>query len=81
MFLVFLVIIIIIVYISRMMFVKYLIILIYVSGIVIFILYISCICWHIRQRFMKFLLLFGIFVLYFYDLGLISKFRDVGEFI
>ena len=81
MFLVFLVFFIMLVYISSIIFVKYLVILIYVRGIVVFILYISCMCWHVRQDFMKFFVFFSVFVVYFYDSGLVSKFRDVGEFI
>jgi hypothetical protein len=66
---------------SRMMYVKYLVVLIYVRGIVIFILYISCICWHVREKFMKFFIFFGVFVIILYDRGVVRKFRDVGEFL
>ena len=66
---------------ARMMFVKYLVILIYVRGIVIFILYISCICWNVSEKFVLWFLLFSIFIVYFYDSGLIRKFSDVGEFL
>ena len=81
MFLVFLVMFMILVYISSMIYIKYLIILIYVRGIVVFILYISCMCWYVRQDFMKFFVLFRIFVVYFYDSGIFRKFSDVGEFM
>jgi len=43
-FLAFLVIIIGVVYMSRIFFLKYLVIIVYVRGVVVFILYISCIC-------------------------------------
>lgn len=81
MFLVFMVILIILVYISGVIYVKYLVILVYVRGVVVFILYISCICWHVRERFMKFFVVFRVFVVYFYDAGIVRKFSDVGEFL
>jgi hypothetical protein len=69
------------VYISSIIFLKYLVILIYIRGIVIFILYISCICWHVSEKFIKVFILFAVFIIYFYDTGVVSKFSDVGEFI
>lgn len=54
---------------------------VYVSGVVVFILYISCICWNSRDFFSKFFILFVLFIYYFFDLGLFTKFSDVGEFI
>lgn len=60
---------------------KYLVILVYVRGVVIFILYISCMCWYVREKFIKFFIFLSIFVVYFYDRGLFRKFRDVGEFM
>ncbi len=63
------------------MYVKYLVILVYVRGVVVFILYISCMCWYINQRFIKYIVLLSLFVVYFYDRGVVSKFRDVGEFL
>lgn len=80
-FLAIIVFIIILVYISSIIFIKYLVILIYIRGIVIFILYISCMCWHVREKFMKFFIVFALFVVYFYDTGIVRKFSDVGEFI
>ena len=80
-FLAIIVFIIILVYISSIMFIKYLVILIYIRGIVIFILYISCICWHVREKFMKCFIFFALFVVYFYDTGIVRKFSDVGEFM
>lgn len=80
-FLVFLVLVIILVYIASMIYLKYLVILIYVRGIVIFILYISCICWYINQNFIKLIIFFRVFVIYFYDRGIVRKFTDVGEFL
>nr|YP_003331186.1 NADH dehydrogenase subunit 6 [Rotaria rotatoria]ACT21455.1 NADH dehydrogenase subunit 6 [Rotaria rotatoria] len=80
-FLAFIVFMMMLVYMSSMMFVKYLVILIYISGIVIFILYISCMCWHVSEKFMKLFVLLGVFVVYFYDSGLMSKFSDIGEFM
>lgn len=62
-------------------YVKYLIILIYVRGIVVFILYISCMCWYISESSNKFILFFILFVVSLLDLGIFSKFSDIGEFI
>ena len=67
-------------YISRLFYVKYLVILVYIRGVVVFILYISCICWFIREKFSKVFIFLGFFIIYLYDLGLYSKFSDVGEF-
>ena len=80
-FLVFLVIFIMIVWLSRIMYLKFLVILVYVRGVVVFILYISCICWNIREGFRKLFLLFFIFSVLVFDSGFYSKFRDVSEFI
>jgi hypothetical protein len=73
------VILVIIFYIANFFFVKYLIILVYIRGVVVFILYISCLCWFINNTFNNFFLLFCLFVFYIVDLGLVSKFRDLGE--
>jgi hypothetical protein len=54
---------------------------VYRSGIVVFILYISCICWNVYESFSKFFLLFIIVNVFIFDSGLYSKFSDVGEFI
>jgi hypothetical protein len=80
-FLALIVFIIILIYMSGVIFLKYLVILIYIRGIVIFILYISCICWHVREKFIKFFIIFALFVVYFYDRGMVRKFSDVGEFM
>ena len=63
------------------MYVKYLIILVYSSGVVIFILYISCICWYNREKFSKWFLLFSLLIFFVYDLGIFSNFSDVGEYL
>lgn len=68
-------------YISRLFYLKYLVILVYVSGVVVFILYISCICWFVRDKFSKMFLIFGLFSIILYDLGYFRKFSDVGEFM
>ena len=34
-----------------------------------------------RQDFIKFFLVFSIFMVYFYDSGVVRKFSDVGEFM
>jgi hypothetical protein len=68
-------------YLRGMIFIKYLVILVYIRGVVIFILYISCICWYSRERFRKGFILFMIVVIYFYDGGLMRKFSDVGEWM
>jgi len=78
---VFLVFILIMFYIARMLYVKYLVVLIYVRGVVVFILYISCMCWFISEKFSKFFLVLGFFLIYLYDNGLYRKFSDVGEFM
>jgi hypothetical protein len=77
----FLVILLILVYFSGLIYVKYLIILVYIRGVVVFILYISCICWYITEGFSWWLLLLGLFCIYIFDYGLFVKFSDVGEFI
>jgi len=66
---------------SSIMYLKYLVILVYVRGVVIFILYISCLCWNISEEFSFGFLFFRIFIIYLYDYGLFSKFSDVGEFM
>jgi len=71
----------ILVYFSSVMYVKYLIILVYIRGVVVFILYISCICWYISEKFNKGFLFLGFFIFFLYDTGLYVKFSDVGEFM
>lgn len=70
---------IILVYFSTMIYVKYLVILVYISGVVVFILYISCMCWFTNETFSKFFLLLGFFIVYLYDYGVFRKFSDIGE--
>jgi len=65
---------------SSLFYVKYLVILVYIRGVVVFILYISCICWFISEKFSKTFILLGFFIIYLYDLGLYRKFSDIGEF-
>ena len=69
------------VYISRIFYIKYLVILVYIRGVVVFILYISCICWYINENFSKIFLVLGFFLIFIYDLGLYSKFSDIGEYL
>lgn len=66
---------------SRIFYLKYLVILVYVRGVVVSILYISCICWFITDKFSKVFLFFGLFVIRLYDLGYVRKFSDIGEFM
>jgi len=58
---------IIIVYFGSIFFVKFLIILVYVRGVVVFILYISCICWLGRSELYKSLFFLGVVVIFIYD--------------
>lgn len=69
-----------IVNIARIVYVKYLVILVYIRGVVVFILYISCMCWNVKMSFSFFFLLFSIFRIIMFDSGVIVKFSDVGEF-
>ena len=78
--LVFIVILIIIIYISSIIYVKYLVILVYIRGVVVFILYISCICWNVKINFSFLFLVFIFFRIILFDSGVIIKFSDVGEF-
>ncbi len=80
-FLGFLVIFLILFYFANIIYVKYLVILVYISGVVVFILYISCMCWFFMEKFHKGFLFLGIFTLILFDLGVFSKFSDIGEFI
>lgn len=63
------------------MYLKYLTILVFVSGIVVFILYISCMCWNLNEKFGFISLIFSLSLIYLYDLGIYIKFRDVGDFM
>jgi len=69
------------IYFSGVIFIKYLVILVYIRGVVVFILYISRICWFVGEKFSFRFLIFGIFIMYLYDRGVIRKFSDVGEFL
>lgn len=80
-FLILVVILLILVYISSILYLKFLILLVYVRGIVVFILYISCLCWNSHELYSKWFLLFGFFVYYFFDLGLLTKFSDIGQYL
>ncbi len=75
----FLVIFLIIVGLANVLYVKYVIILVYIRGVVVFILYISCICWLTISKFNGIFLLFGFVGIYIYDHGIIAKFTDIGE--
>lgn len=70
---------IILVFFSSVIFFKYLVVLVYLRGVVVFILYISCICWNFRGKFSFWFLLLRLVVVYLFDLGNFSKFSDVGE--
>lgn len=75
----FLVFVLILVYSARVIYLKYLVILVYVRGVVVFILYISCMCWYVSEKCSKVFLFFGIVIIFMFDLGVWSKFSDVGE--
>lgn len=78
--LVFIVIIVIIIYISRIIYIKYLVILVYISGVVVFILYISCMCWNVKSFFSLIFLSLSFFFIIIYDSGSFIKIADVGEY-
>lgn len=80
-FLVFLILFFILVYIRSILYVKFLVILVYVSGVVVFILYISCMCWFSSRKFSFIFLFFRCFVLILFDLGVYAKFSDVGDYM
>lgn len=80
-FLVFLIMFFMLIYIRRMIYLKFLIILVYVRGVVVFILYISCMCWFSEIKFSFIFLFFSSFVFVLFDLGIFIKFSDIGEFI
>ena len=60
---------------------KFLVVLVYIRGVVVFILYISCICWFLRERFSYSILFFIIFLIIVFDLGVFRKFSDVREYM
>lgn len=78
-FLVLVVILLIMLYIRSFFFLKYLIILVYIRGVVVFILYISCICWNSNSTFSLMFLFFSLFLIIIYDQGVYLKFSDIGE--
>lgn len=65
----------------RIIYLKYLIVLVYVRGVVIFILYISCICWNQKNYITFFFIFLGLWIIRIFDSGLITKLNDVGEYI
>ena len=67
--------------ISRIIYLKYLVISVYIRGVVIFILYISCMCWYVRNSFSKVFLMLGFFRIFICDRGLYRKFSDIREFL
>lgn len=69
----------ILIYFSSVIYVKYLVVLVYISGVVVFILYISCMCWFITDKFSKSILFLGLFMIFLFDRGVFVKFSDVGE--
>lgn len=60
---------------------KFLIIIVYIRGIVVFVLYIRCLCWNSSFSLSVIFLFGGFFICFIYNSGLISKYRDVGEFL
>ena len=63
------------------MYLKFLLILVYVRGVVVFILYISCMCWYKSNKFNIFFLVFSAFCFNLWDLGLVVKLSDVRDFM
>ena len=63
-----------------MFYLKYLVILVYIRGVVIFILYISCMCWNTKSFFSYIYLIFVLFSISLFDYGVFIKFSDIGEF-
>ena len=80
-FLVFLVMFLMLVYFSGLVYVKYLVVLVYIRGVVVFMLYISCMCWYLNEKFSKSFIFLGLFVLLLFDLGNYRRFSDVGDFL
>lgn len=80
-FLVLFIIILILVVFSSIIYLKYLVILVYIRGVVVFILYISCMCWNSSDKFSWGFLFFSLFFFYLYDSGSFVKFSDIGEFL
>ena len=78
-FLVIIVFLLILIFRANIFFLKYLIILVYVRGIVVFILYISCMCWYTINNYSLFFLFFIFFVYFLIDAGLYAKFSDISD--
>ena len=70
-----------IVYIRGLFYLKYLVIIVYVRGVVVFILYISCICWYKKNKFYYLFLFLGVLSMSLFDLGLYRNFSNIGEYI
>ena len=77
----FLVILFILLFFCNFLYLKYLVVLIYLRGIVIFILYISCMCWHTEIKLHWIFLIFSFRFIFLYDRGRLSKIFDVGEYL
>lgn len=80
-FLIVLLIVLIFVYFSRIIYLKYLVVLVYVRGVVIFILYISCLCWYQNHKISGWILFFGFFFIFYFDRGLNRRIFDIGEYL
>ncbi len=66
---------------ASIVFLKYLVVLVYVRGVIVFILYISCLCWNKVRGFSLWFLVLRIFPLKLWDLGICFKIGDFGELI
>ena len=55
---------------GRMVFLKLLIMVVYLRGVVVFVIYISCLCWPSELKIGYVVLVFCLFVLFLFDLGL-----------
>lgn len=80
-FLAFLVIFLILVFIRRLLYLKYLVVLVYIRGVVVFILYISCMCWFLRNKFSWWVLILRLSLVRLYDLGYYFSIRRVREYL
>lgn len=66
---------------SRIVFLKYLVVLIYVRGVIVSISHISCLCWNKSRRFSLWFLVLRLFPLKLWDLGMYFKIGDFGELL
>lgn len=80
-FLVFFIISIMLIFFSSIIYLKYLVVLVYIRGVVVFILYISCMCWNLNSKFSWVFILFGLVRTYLFDYGNYVKFSDVGGYL